>query len=72
MNLVVSKFKQSLHKTIIVSGIPKRGQAFLVSLKIIIDKIKSSVQRYSKDGRIVEDRALGIYPNSVYALYTCK
>ena len=23
-----------------------------------------------KDGRIVEDRALGIYPNSVYALYT--
>ena len=24
-----------------------------------------------KDGRIVEDRALGIYPNSVYALYTC-
>ena len=25
----------------------------------------------TKDGRIVEDRALGIYPNSVYALYTC-
>ena len=23
----------------------------------------------TKDGRIVEDRALGIYPNSVYALY---
>ena len=25
----------------------------------------------SKDGRIVEVRALGIYPNSVYAVYTC-
>ena len=24
-----------------------------------------------KDSRIVEDMALGIYPNSVYALYTC-
>ena len=24
-----------------------------------------------KDGRIVKDMALGIYPNSVYALYTC-
>ena len=24
----------------------------------------------TKDGRIVEDRALGIYPNSEYALYT--
>ena len=24
-----------------------------------------------KDDGIVEDRALGIYPNSVYALYTC-
>ena len=24
-----------------------------------------------KDGPIVEDRGLGIYPNSVYAPYTC-
>ena len=24
-----------------------------------------------KDGPIVEDRALGIYPNSMYTLYTC-
>ena len=24
----------------------------------------------SKDGRIEEDRALGIYPNNLYALYT--
>ena len=33
--------------------------------------LASWVSGISKDVRIVEDRALGIYPNSVYALYTC-
>ena len=31
--------------------------------------LASWVSGISKDVRIVEDRALGIYPNSVYALY---
>ena len=36
-------------------------------------RIKKIVNEYIvnvKDGRIVEDRALGIYPNSVYTLCT--
>ena len=34
-------------------------------------KVLNTEKGQSKDGPIVEDRALGIYPNSVYALYSC-
>ena len=38
-----------------------RAQQGIYSLELVV----------TKDDRILEDRALGIYPNSVYALYTC-
>ena len=50
------------------------NQNYLVDIengvRIIFKIWLSLIASVSKDGRIVEDRALGIYPKSVYALYT--
>ena len=73
--IVPSKFKPSKHR--IGSGrylprVTKGSIRFEFKLTLVNRGMVLivTVEHYW-DGRIVEDGALGIYPNSVYALYTC-
>ena len=50
------------------------GANIIINILVTLPVLRANINKKllpTKDGRKVEDMAFGIYPNSVYALYTC-